>query len=68
MARKSFSRRVVKRTRIKLSPKDAETLFRQEMTDSQGNKHINIIRFKPQNPFEPDFKQTVEYKDKDNNK
>ena len=60
---KRYSKKSTKRTRIKLSPKDAETLLNQEFTDSRGNKVINRIRFKPQNPLKPDFTQTIEYKD-----
>ena len=62
MARK-FSKKTTKRTRVKLSPKDADEIVRQEFTSSKGDKVINKIRFKPQSPLEPDFKQTIEYKD-----
>ena len=56
---KRFSKRITRKKTYKLSPKNAEEIIRQEFTDSRGNKVINILRFKPQSPFEPDFKQTV---------
>ena len=63
---KKFTRKSAKRVKVKLTPKEANEIIRQEFIDSKGNKHINIIRFEPQKPFEPDFKQTVEYR-KNNN-
>ena len=64
MARK-YSKRTTKRTKVKLTPKEADEIIRQEFTTSRGDKIINRIRFKPQSPLEPDFKQTIEYKDKE---
>lgn len=63
MASKRFSKRTTRKTKVRLSPKEAETLFKEEFIDSRGNKHIFRIDFKPQSPFEPDYKQTIEYKD-----
>lgn len=65
MARR-YSKKNTRKTRIMLSPKDAGELLRQEFIDDKGNKIINIIRFKPQNPFKSDFIQTftTKYKPK----
>lgn len=63
MARKSFSRRVVRKIKRTLRLDEAQEIMRKEFIDSHGNKHVNIIEFKPQSPLKPDFKQTVEYKD-----
>ena len=60
---KKYSKKVVRKTKIRISPKDAEEIFRAETTDARGSKFINIIRFKPQSPKTPDFTQTVEYLD-----
>lgn len=60
---KQYSKRTIKRTKIRLSPKEANDILRQEFTDSRKNKHIFKIQFKPQNPLEPDYKQTIQYKD-----
>lgn len=65
MARR-YSKKVTKKRIFRLSPRDAENIIYKEFTDSHGNKHIFKVRFKPQNPFEPDFKQTVEYKENNN--
>lgn len=66
MARR-YSKKNTRKTRIMLSPKDADKIFRQEFMDEKGNKIINIFRFKPQNPFKPDFTQTftTKYKPKE---
>ena len=55
---KRFSSRKTRKTTVRLSPKDAEMLLRKEFSDENGNKHIYQLRFKPQSPFENDFKQT----------
>ena len=65
MARR-FRRKSSRKTKVRLSPKNADEILRQEFTDKKGNKIINIIRFKPQNPFKPDFKQTFTTKYKPN--
>lgn len=62
MARR-FSRSRTKRTRYKLTPKEADEVIRKEFIDSRGNKFIHRIIFSPQSPLKPDYKQTVEYKD-----
>ena len=68
MAKKRYSKKITKKKIFRISPKEAETLFKQEIIDSHGNKTINRIRFKPQNPLKPDFIQTIEYKDNVNDR
>ena len=67
---KSYRRKTTKRTIIKLTPKEAETIYAKEFADSKGNKHIFKLKFKPQSPTKPDFKQTseVKYKPKEEDK
>ena len=43
MAQKRFSKRVTRKTQYKLTPKDAETIIRQDFTDSKGNKYYTIL-------------------------
>lgn len=59
---KRYSKKNTRKTRIMLSPKDADEILRREFTDDKGNKVINIIRFKPQSPFKSDFIQTFKTK------
>ena len=47
---KRFSRRVTRKTQYKLTPKDAETIIRQEFTDSKGNKYYTDTNIRPHNP------------------
>lgn len=62
MARK-FSRSRTKRTRYKLTPKQADEVIRQEFIDSRGNRHIFRMDVTPHNPNKPTIEGTVEYKD-----
>lgn len=63
MARKSFSRRVVRKIKRTLKLDEAQEIIRQEFTDSRKNKHIFIMDVKPHNPSKPTIEGSVEYKD-----
>ena len=62
---KRFSKRVTRKTRIKLSPKDANEIIRQEFSDDRGNKFIFRMTGNPHSPSEPTIKGTVQYKDEE---
>ena len=58
---KKISRRTTKRTQIKLTPKEANEIIRQEFEDSKGNP-INIkYDFTPHKPSEPTIKIERQY-------
>ena len=58
---KRYKKITQKKTKIRLSPENAEKILEQEFTDSKGNKFKNLFIFS----FEPFFfKQTI--KDKEN--
>ena len=59
--KKVFSKRKSKKTQIKLTPKEAQEVIRQEFTDSRGNK-INIrYDVTPHKPAEPTIKLERQY-------
>jgi len=60
---KRFSRKTTSKRTIKLSPKEAQEIIRQEFTDSHNNKHIFIMDVKPHLPNKPTINGTVEYKE-----
>lgn len=60
MGRK-FSKRVTKKTKIQLSPKEAEEIYKKEFVDSRGNKMRFIFDFKPQSPKDPIIEWNREY-------
>lgn len=62
MARR-FTRQKTKKTKVRLSPQQADEIIRQEFTDSRGNRFIFRMTSKPHLPKEPTIKGTVEYKD-----
>lgn len=62
---KRFNKRITRKTRIKLSPKDAEHIIKSEFTDDNGNHHILDVNFRPHSPFkEGDMK--LKYKQGEN--
>ena len=63
MAKKRFSKRVTRKTQYKLTPKDAETIIRQDFTDSHNNKHICKMDIKPHKPSIPTIEGNIQYKD-----
>lgn len=48
---KRYSKTTTKKTRIRLSPKDAEKIIEAEFTDSKGNKTYVDFNVTPHNPF-----------------
>ena len=61
--KKSFSKKRTKRTTIKLSPKEADEVIRQEFKDSRGNRHIFRMDINPHSPDTPTIEGNIEYKD-----
>lgn len=49
---KRYSKRTVRKTRVRLSPRDAEDIIKQEFTDENKNRHILRFRFKPHSPIQ----------------
>ena len=62
MARK-FSKKSSKKTKIKLSPKQADEIIRQEFTDRKGNKMNILLDIKPKKPNEPIIEWNRQYKE-----
>lgn len=60
---KRFSSKRTQKTKIRLSPKKAFEIIKQEFTDEYKNKFIFIMDVKPHNPKTPTIEGTVEYKD-----
>ena len=60
---KRFSKRVTRKTKVRLSPKEADEIIRQEFTDDRGNRFIFRMDVRPHNPMKPTIESTVEYKD-----
>lgn len=60
---KKFSKRVTRRTKVKLSPREADEIIRQEFIDDRGNRFIFKIDVKPHSPMTPTIEGTVKYKD-----
>ena len=56
-------KQTTKKTVIRLSPKDAEDIIRQEFTDSRGNNFVFRMNLKPHSPKEPTIRGTVDYKE-----
>lgn len=56
---KTYSKNSKAKKKFSISPKGANEIYRHEVIDSLGIKHTTIIRFEPQNPFKPDFVQSV---------
>lgn len=50
MAKRSFSRRVYRKIKKLLSPKNAEDIIKREFEDSRGNKHELNFNFRPHSP------------------
>ena len=64
---KKFSKTVTKRTKVRLSPRDAEDIIKQEFTDDRGNKFIFRMTGSPHKHNKPTIEGTVEYNDGNNN-
>ena len=58
MARR-FTKRHTKRTRIKLSPQEADEIIRAEFSDEKKGRHRFRLIFKPHTPQEGDM--TLDY-------
>ena len=67
--KRSFSKRVVRRIKRMLSPKDAEEIIRQEFEDSRGNKSRVIYDVRPHSPNKPtiEMQNTSTYTPKGDN-
>ena len=50
---KKFSKTVTKRTKVRLSPRDAEEIIKEEFVDSKGRKTITDINITPHSPTTP---------------
>lgn len=62
---KRYSKRTTRKTKVRLSPKDAERIIRSEFTDDNGNHHILDVNFRPHSPLkEGDMK--LKYKQGEN--
>lgn len=62
---KQYKKITQKKTKVRISPENAEKILEQEFTDSKGNKfNLNII-FKPHKPSEPTIEGFVKYNDKE---
>lgn len=60
---KRYSKTTRRTKRYTLSPKDAETIIKQEFTDSRGIKTITDVNVKPHKPSTPTIQGIREYKD-----
>jgi len=65
--KKVFSRKTKKKTQVKLTPREANEIIKQEFVDSRGNKFIFRMTGNPHSPKEPTIEGTVEYNDRNNN-
>ena len=63
MARK-FSKKITRKTRVRLSLREAEEIIKQEFTTKYGNRIQKRFIFKPQAPNEP----TIDFEVKGNRK
>ena len=61
MARKSFTKRVFRRIKRIISPKDAEEIIKKEFSDSHGNQMNMSIDVKPQSPNKPTIEWNRNY-------
>lgn len=59
---KRFIRRITKKTKIKLSPKEADEIIRQEFTTEKGNKMQKRFIFQPHSPNDATIKFDVKGK------
>lgn len=48
---KKYSKRITRKTKIKLSPEQADKIIQAEFTDSKGNKTYVDFNVTPHNPF-----------------
>lgn len=60
---KRYSKKVTKKKRIRLSPKNAENIIEKEFIDSKGNKIFTNINIKPHRPSIPTIQIEREYKE-----
>lgn len=58
---KKFNKRVTKKTKVKLTPRDAEEVFKKEFVDSRGNIMQIIFDFRPHSQKEPTVDWTRKY-------
>lgn len=58
-----FSRKTKKKTQVKLTPREANEIIKQEFIDTHGNKFIFRIDLTPQKPNQPTIDGNVQYKD-----
>ena len=59
---KRFSRKVTKKRIFRLSPRDAETIIREEFTTPKGYKMQKRFIFKPENPNHSGIKVDFNHK------
>ena len=60
---KRYSKRSTRKVKLRLSPKDANEIIKQEFTDERGNTFIFRMTGNPHKPSKPTIQGTVEYKD-----
>ena len=63
MARK-FSKRITRKTRVKLSPQQASNIIEEEFADTRGNKFRFRITGKPHKPNKPTIEREIQYNDR----
>lgn len=56
---KKFNKRVTKRTKVKLSPKEAEKIIQEEFTTEGGNRMRKDIIFSPHSPNDGTIKFNI---------
>ena len=61
MARRSFSKRIVRKIKRMLKPDEAKNIIEREFTDSHGNKSRLILDFNPHKPSEPTIQGGYNY-------
>ena len=66
MANRKYTKRIVRKYRFRLNPRDTEDIIRQEFTDNRGNRFIFRITGKPHSPKKLTIEGTVQYNDANN--
>ena len=61
MARKSFSKRIVRKIKKRLTPDETQNIIEKEFTDSHNNKHKLRIDFNPHSQKEPTIETYIDY-------
>jgi len=65
MARK-FSKKITRKIRVRLSPREATNIIEEEFADTRGNKFRFRVTGKPHKPSKSTIEREIQYNDGNN--